>query len=256
LPDDLASGPVAASSHEGLIPLCRSGKTASLVAASSAWFRAAPNNALATNWFSQAIYIRALERDGLRSPCAPEPVFIDRGPPSDPAEALLYEADQNAQIGWDHIIRSPMVQRDAEAALCLAEAALAIRFDSMLFRRRLRILMDLGLDAELRRSIQEACKTPERVPEGAARSFAAYVPDYLGVGREREAGELALLLRELDPKAAPRLEHVRRAILLQMRRRYPEGTSERQQREDWIASHSFDQIWAPSMSPGRKRHRR
>jgi hypothetical protein len=167
---------------------------------------------------------------------------------------LLYEADQNAQIGWDHIIRSPTAKRDAEAALCLTEAALAIGFDSMLFRRRLRILMDLGRDAEMRRAIQEVCKTPEQVPGGAARSFAAYARDYLGVGRETEAGELALLLRELDPKATPELEHVRRAIVLQVRRRYPEGTSERQPREAWIASHSFDQSWAPS--PGRKRHPR
>jgi hypothetical protein len=252
LPDGLASGPGAVSSHEALLPLCKLGQTASLVSTASAWFRAAPGDAVAANWLSQALYVRALERDGLRSPCAAAPEFIDRGPPSDPAEAVLYEANQNAQIGWNHIIRTPAARRDAEASLCLAETALASRFDSTLFRRRLRILMDLGRDAELRGAIRGLTSTPKGLPGGAAKAFVAYVPDYLGVGREIEAGELTLLLRELDPPAASRLEPFRRAIVLQMRRRYQESTSARQEREAWIASHGFDQSWAPKNALGRR----
>jgi hypothetical protein len=252
LPEGLASGPGAVSSREALLPLCKLGKTESLVSTASAWFRAAPSDAMAVNWLSQALYVRALERDGLRSPCAAEPVFIDRGPPSDPAEAVLYEANQNAQIGWNHIIRTPAALRDAEASLCLAETALASRFDSTLFRRRLRILMDLGRDSELREAIRGLTSTPKGSPGGAAIAFVPYVPDYLGVGREIEAGELSLLLRELDPPAASRLEPFRRAIVLQMRRRYQKGTSARQEREAWISSHDFDQSWAPEKARGRR----
>ena len=207
---------------------------------------------MAATWLSQALYVRALERDGLRSPCAPEPEFIDHGPPSDPAEAVLYEANQNAQIGWDHIIRTPAARRDAEASLCLAETALASQFDSMLFRRRLRILMDLGRDAELREAIRGVTSTPERLPGGAAKAFVAYVPDYLGVGREIEAGELSLLLKELDPTAASRLEPFRRATVLQIRRRYQQGTAARMEREAWMSSHKFDQGWAPRNAPLRQ----
>ncbi len=246
LPDGFSTVPAAVSSQETLIPLCRPGKTEALISAAAAWLKAAPSDPSAASWLSQGLYVRALERDGLRSPCAPEPEFIDKGPPRDRAEALLYEADQNAAIGWDHIIRSSAARRDAEASLCFAESAMASRFDMMVFRRRLRILMDLGRDAELRGSIREISGDPERVPGGSAAWFAAYLPDYLGVGREIEAGELAILLRELDPKATPRLDHARRAIVLQSRRRYQEGSSERQRVESWIAAHGFDVSWMPS----------
>jgi len=238
--------PSAISSQEALIPLCTPGKTTSLVSAAAGWFKAAPGDPLAASWLSQALYIRALEGDGLRSPCVPEPVFVDRGPPRDRAEALLYEADQNAQIGWDHIIRAPDARRDAEASLCFADIALARRFDMMVFRRRLRILMDLGRDAELRASIMETSAVPERVPGGAAKWFSAYIPDYLGVGREIEAGELTALLRKLDSAATRRLDDARRAIVLQSRRRYRKGTVERQRVEAWLAAHRFDVSWMSS----------
>ncbi|HLK92352.1 MAG TPA: hypothetical protein VKZ18_20830 [Polyangia bacterium] len=165
---------------------------------------------------------------------------------------MLYDADQNATIGWSHIIRTPAARSDAEASLCLADAALASQFDAGLFRRRLRILMDLGRDADLRESIRGlGSATPARFPGGAARAFVAYVPDYLGVGREIEAGELSLLLRQLDPGAASRLEPFRRAIVLQVRRRYPQGGAARQEREAWISSHDFDRTWA-AQAPGRQ----
>jgi len=255
LPDGVSSVPAAVSSQDTLIPLCTPGKTESLVSAAAAWFKAAPSDPSAASWLSQGLYIRALEGDGLRSPCAPQPVFIDEGPPRDRAEALLYAANQNAQIGWDHIIRSPDARRDAEASLCFAESSLASRFDMTVFRRRLRILLDLGRDAELRASIREISGAPERVPGGIAKWFSVYVPDYLGAGREIEAGELAVLLRELDPDAAPRLDDVRRAIVLQSRRRYPEGTAARQRVEGWIAAHGFDVSWMPSQERAPKGRR-
>jgi hypothetical protein len=255
LPANLTSGAAASSSQEDMIQLCKPGKTTALISVAAAWFKAAPADPAAASWLSQALYIRALESDGLRSPCAPDPLFIDHGPPCDGAEAVLYVANQNAQIGWDHIIRSPDSRRDAEASLCLAETALASRFDSTVFRRRVRILMDLGRDAELRRAIKEINGFPDRVPGGVAKWFAAYVPDYLGVGREIEAGELTLLLRELDPDAAPHLDPFRRAIVLQSRRRYQPGTAERQRVEAWIANHGFDTTWAPSAPLDRSRRR-
>jgi hypothetical protein len=233
--------------------LCITGKTPELVSAAAAWWRAAPQDDLAVNWFSQALYIRALERDGLRSPCAPEPVFIDKGPPADPAEAILYDSNQNAQIGWDHIIRSAESRTDAVASLCLAGTVLAKRLDEMLFRRRLRILMDLGQDAELRSSIEALPVAPRLGPGKLAAAFSPYVPDYLGVGRETEAGELLLLLRRLDPSGAGHLEPYRKAVVLQIRRRYKDGSAERAERERWIAAHTFDTAWA-SRPRGRARN--
>ncbi len=251
LPHDLASGPGTSSRQESLIPLCEPGKTPALVSAAAAWLRAAPNDPAAATWLSQALYVRALEADGLRSPCAPEPLFVDRGPPPDLAEAILYEADKNAQIGWGRILRSAPSRRDAEISLCLAQFVLAAGFDPIVFRRRVHILMDLGRDPELRDSIRDAASAPEKIPGGPATWFSAYITDYLGVGREIEAGELTLVLRELDPAAAPSLDPFRRAIVTRIRRRYAMGTEERRQREDWIAKHAFDADWvsASSRSP-------
>lgn len=180
--------------------------------------------------------------------------MIDSGPPADPAAAVLYAADQNAQIGWDHIIRLEDARHDAEASLCLAESALSTRFDLLLFQRRLRILMDLGRDAELRSAIKGLAADRKNAPGGVARRFSIYVPDYLGVGRELEAGELILLLRELDSSATAFLEPMRRAVVLQIRRRYPDGTPQRQQRERWISDHAIEIPWVTSPPRRRKMH--
>jgi hypothetical protein len=241
------------STQAELIPLCKPGHTAALVSTAAAWLKAAPAEPLAATWLSQALYIRGLEADGLRSPCAPAPVFVDSGPPSDPAARVLYHADQSAGMGWNHIIRSAAARSDAEVSLCLAESALKAGFEPIVFRRRVRILMDLGRDDDLRRAVREIAATPERMkPEGLVAWFVPYVEDYLGAGREVEAGELTLLLRELDPKAAARLEPVRRAVVLQARSKHKSGTAERQRADAWIAERRFDKPWAP---PPRRRAR-
>jgi len=256
LPALLASVPPAASDRSTLTALCTPGKTPELLTTAAAWLRAEPDSAESRTWISQALYIRALESDGLHSPCAPDPVWVDPGPPPGAAEAILYGAQQYRAMGWDRILRSEPSRQDAALADCFATASLAVRFDRTTFVRHLRILIDLGRDEELRAAVEAFAHGSDCPAEGVAPSLAAYIVDYLGVGREIEAGEFVLLLRQLQPSAASSLEPFREAIVLQIRRAYSKDSPERAAREQWIAAHQFDQRWSPAPPARRSSPRR
>jgi hypothetical protein len=214
------------------------------------WYRAAPEDTEAWNWLSQAFYSRALARDGLRLPCASETIYIDRGGPShkavkrdDSVDGVIEEAQHLADSGWGHILLTQPAREDAERALCLADGAFDRQRDWTAFQRGLRILLDLGRDEELRARIRRVVSQSLLTLEEATSMFEPYVVDYLGVARETQAGELLLVLHQLAP-ADHKLEAGRKAVLTLIRKRYPEGSPTRIERERWLSENKrFAEPW-------------
>jgi hypothetical protein len=211
-----------------------------MLEATTAWYRAQPDNPEARNWLSQALYSRALHRDHLRLPCEPSPVYIDRGPPpgETAAAAMVRDGRERAQLGYDHILTSAASKIDAEAALCFADLAAGEPFA---FTRGLRILIDLARDSELRARARAAAAGPSPDPELSLSDFLMeYLVDDLGLRREQEAAELLLVIRELGG-ASPRVETARAAIVLQVSA--AADAPDRAKKEAWLAEHGFNQRW-------------
>jgi hypothetical protein len=258
LPTDVAQVAPKPAAYDQLAPLCRAGpaKLRDLVETAAAWFRAAPNDPMARNWLSQALYNRALSRDHLPLTCAAAPVYIDTGPMTGqtPAQAMVAHGHDKAQEGWNHTLFSALARSDAETALCLADGVVGRERNTAYFRA-LRILIDLERDAEFRARIKHAASPddPPPRPGKATELFMPYVEDYLGLARDTEAGELLLVFRELDGPSA-KLETARQAVVLQIET-YGPDTRARTEKTAWLTAHGATEPWF-TPPPAKKKGKR